>query len=231
MTPVRTPRAVRRFEHLLEVGADALVLRFGEAEWAVMRREMRDEYASLLPSVPSLGGRDNPWISSMTAGPWLLAVYRVVLRHGGSAEDAGKVAYDYARNLARKVRMIPAPLRPRIMGPRRSRAEADARWFQRRLYPDNWVCEVVDPAGRPFDVGMDVTQCAIVNYLHANDADDVTPYLCHLDYVLAEASGIGLVRTKTLAWGCDRCDFRYTVPGTTTATWPPEFPERRCGAS
>ncbi|HCU95481.1 MAG TPA: hypothetical protein DHU96_23325 [Actinobacteria bacterium] len=28
---------------------------------------------------------------------------------------------------------------------------------------------------------------------------------------------------------CDRCDFRWTIPGKTMATWPPEFVERSCG--
>ena len=74
-----------------------------------------------------------------------------------------------------------------------------------------------------------MTQCALVNYLHAQGADELTPYLCDLDYVTFAALGVGLTRTKTLAWGCDRCDFRVTNPGKTTSTWPPSFSERACG--
>lgn len=37
------------------------------------------------------------------------------------------------------------------------------------------------------------------------------------------------MRTETLAWGCDRCDFRFRTPGETTAPWPPVFAERHCG--
>jgi hypothetical protein len=46
---------------------------------------------------------------------------------------------------------------------------------------------------------------------------------------MAEAAGVGLTRTKTLAWGCDSCGFRWTIPGETIATWPPTFGEQRCG--
>jgi len=226
---VGTRRKVRRFERMLDRSADSLVQRFGESEYALMRQEMMDEYQSLVPQVPYIGGRRNRWNSNMTAAPWMLAVYRVVVRHGGDAQDAGKVAYDYARRVAAPARRLPQPLVARIMGPRRAKAEKQARWTQQRRYADDWVCEVVDGTGQPFDFGVDVTECAIVKYMHAHGADELTPYLCHLDYVLAEAAGAGLTRTKTLAWGCDRCDFRWNVPGQTTSTWPPEFAERGCG--
>ena len=54
-------------------------------------------------------------------------------------------------------------------------------------------------------------------------------YICEVDYILMELLGVGLRRTKTLAWGCDRCDFRVSLQGDTTARWPPRFVERSCG--
>lgn len=217
---------MRRFERFLNPNTDSLTERFGAPEMALMRREMLDEYRSLIPQVPYVGGRQNGWSSGLTLSAAALAVYRVVLRHGGDAQDAGRVTYDYARRMAGRV---PRPLRARMLGPRRARAEKQARWTQQRRYPGDWVCEFVDGTGQPFDFGLDVTECGIVKFLHAQKADELTPYLCHLDYVFAEAAGTGLTRTKTLAWGCDRCDFRSTISGKTTATWPPEFAERSCG--
>ena len=153
-----------------------------------MRREMLDEYRSLIPQVPDVGGRRNRWSSGLTLSAWALAVYRVVLRRGGDAQDAGKVAYDYVRGM---VGRVPGPLRARMLGPRRARAQSQARWTQQRRYPGDWVSEVVDSAGQPFDLGMDVTECGIVKFLHAQGADELTPYLCHLDYVTAEAAEPG----------------------------------------
>jgi hypothetical protein len=157
---------------------------------------------------------------------WALAVHRVVLRHGGTAQDAGEVPYRYARA---SVDRVPRPLRRRLLGARRARAQKMARRSQQRRYPGDWVAEFVDGADQPFDFGVDYTECGIVKFLNNQRADELTPYLCHLDYVMWEAAGQELTRTKTLAWGCDRCDFRTTSPGTTTATWPPDFVERRCG--
>lgn len=212
---------------LLNRHTDVMTRRFGAQTAAVMRREILWEYRVLIPGLPDIGGRSNPESLSMVLAPWALALYRVVQRHGGSLEDAGEVIHYSLQKLIGRI-----PHRMRVsMGRSRTKemAEKKARWFAEHHYPDNWVYEVVDGAGQPFDFGLDATQCAIVHYVHAQGADELTPYLCDLDYVMFEALGIGLTRTKTLAWGCDRCDFRVTKSGTTTSTWPPLFAERACG--
>ena len=85
--------------------------------------------------------------------------------------------------------------------------------------------ERIDGHGEAFEFGIDMTECGIVKFLHAEGADELCPYLCDIDYVSAEAMGIGLRRTKTLAWGCDRCDFRLSRDAVTPALWPPAFVE------
>lgn len=82
--------------------------------------------------------------------------------------------------------------------------------------------------GKAFEFGIDMTECAIVKFLHAEGADELCPYLCDIDYVSAEAMGFGLRRTKTLSWSCDRCDFRLSRDAVTPALWPPELVERTC---
>jgi len=212
---------------LATLHTDVLTERFGAPTARLIRREMLPEYRALVPGLPDLGGRSNPEAMSMFLAPWALALYRVVRRHGGSVEDAGEVVHYAVRSVYGRL-----PQRLRLaMGRSRTaeRAAKKARWFADHHYPDNWVYEFVDGRGQPFDFGLDATRCAIVDYLHAQSADELTPYLCDLDYVVFEAMGLGLTRTKTLAWGCDRCDFRVTNPGTTSSTWPPVFAERACG--
>lgn len=212
---------------LMNLHTDVLTERFGAETAALMRREILHEYRALVPGLPDIGGRKNPESMSMALAPWALALYRVVLRHGGTLEDTGEVIHFAMQKVLGRI-----PRRVRLsMGQKHSKelAEKKARWFAEHHYPSNFVYEIVDGAGKPFDFGLDATQCAIAHYLHAQGADELTPYLCDLDYVMFEALGIGLTRTKTLAWGCDRCDFRVTRSGTTTSTWPPLFPERACG--
>jgi L-2-amino-thiazoline-4-carboxylic acid hydrolase len=217
---------VRRFQRLLNHNTDSLTELFGATETTAMRQEMLAEYQALLPQVPDIGGRRNPLTPALAMSAWAVAIYRVVLRHGGDAQDAGDVLHQYLQTM---VGRIPQPLRFQVLGHHRARVEKMARRSQQRRYPDDWVGQVIDGTGQAFDFGIDWTECGVEKFLRAQGADEFTPYICALDYVTAQVAGEQLTRTKTLSWGCDRCDFRFTHPGTTTATWPPDFPERTCG--
>ena len=224
-------KLVGKFDRLLKRSGSALVDRFGEQTAAVMREEMLDEYRRLIPEVPYIGGRRNINSDALVLAQRALAVYRVVVRHGGSVEDAGELLH---RMVKAEMERIPKVLRhwigrQRFGRLRRRKLETAARRSQARRYPGDWVFERIDGDGETFDFGIDYTECGIVKYLHAQGADELCPYGCDLDYVMFEAMGIGLRRTKTLAWGCDRCDFRLSKQGVTSAPWPPEFVERTCG--
>lgn len=217
---------VRRFKKFLRRHTELLNSRFGGSEADAIRREMLAEYRPLIPQVPYVGGRRNRYTPGLAMSAWALAIYRVLLRHGGTVQDAGEILHNYAKSSYGR---LPRPLRTRMLRPRKTRAEKQAKWTQQSPYPGDWLNAIVEGDGRTFDWGIDITECGMVKFFHAQGADELTPYLCDLDYVMAEAAGVGLSRTKTLAWGCDSCDFRWTIPGDTIAAWPPTFSEQRCG--
>lgn len=228
-----TGKLVGKFDRFLRRSEPVLVQRYGDEVAAVMREEMLDEYRRLIPGVPYIGGRRNINALPMTMAPYALSLYRVVVRHGGSAEDAGELLHLIMRS---QLDRIPRVLRhwvgrQRFGRLRRRKLEKAARRSQARRYPGDWVFERIEGDGETFDFGVDYAECGIVKYLEAQEAAELGPYLCDLDYVMFEAMGIGLERSKTLAWGCDRCDFRLSKHGVTTAPWPPEFVERTCGQS
>ncbi len=220
---------MRRFDRFL-LQDDALVEQYGRDQAEVMRAEMGEELRRLIPQVPYIGGKQNPLTTQLVQSAGALAIYRVVLKHGDTLEDTGELLH---RLFRAEVERIPRVLRPwvkRYMFSRLRRRQAlkEASRSQARRYPGDWVFERVDGDGSSFDQGRDYTECGIVKFLHAQDADALCPYLCDLDWVTAEVIGYGFQRTKTLAWGCDRCDFRMSKDGTTTAPWPPRFVERTC---
>jgi hypothetical protein len=223
-----TEKLVAKFDRMLRRSGDALVKRFGEERAAGMRLEMRDEYRRLIPDVPYIGGRRNMFADHLTMAPYALAIYRVVVGHGGSLVDTGELMHQIARVEFGRVPRVLRPWMARVAY-RRRRLKAAARWSQARRYPEDFVFEFVEGDGETFDFGIDFTECAYQKYLHAHGADELTPYGCDCDYVMAELMGIGMQRTKTLAWGCDRCDFRFSKTGVTSAPWPPKFVERTCG--
>ena len=209
-----------------------LVEHYSEVKAATMRQEILDEYKRLIPDLPYIG-RGNLFTGNLVQSAWALALYRVIRRHGGSIEEAGEIIH---RAVEAEVNRKPAFLR-RLKGKLRlSRLamrmmQSAARRSQKREYPGDWVFEVIEGDGGTFDVGMDVTECGIVKFLHTQGTDELAPYLCNLDYLVYQATGVELRRTMTLSWGCEKCDFRMLGDGDPMEAWPPKFIEKHCGDS
>jgi hypothetical protein len=105
-------RKLRRFKRFLNRHTDTLTMRFGASEADGMRREMLEEYRPIAPQVPYVGGRRNRYTPALALSAWALAMYRVLLRHGGSVQDAGEILHYYAKSSYER---IPTLLRTRML--------------------------------------------------------------------------------------------------------------------
>ena len=228
----RSRKLLKQLDKFLTQLRALLVERYGEAQAATMCQETLDEYERLIPDLPYIG-RGNLFTGNLVQSAWALALYRVIRRHGGSVEEVGEIIH---RAAEAEFNRKPAFLR-RLKGKfRLSRwavrmMQNAARRSQKREYPDDWVFEIVESDSRTFDVGMDVTECGIIKFLHAQGADELAPYLCNLDYLVYQATGVELRRTMTLSWGCEKCNFRLLGDGEPMEAWPPKFVEKHCGGS
>lgn len=208
-----------------------LAARYGEPLAVKMRQDTLAEYEKLLPHFPYIGGKANPLTTNLVQAGYVLALYRALQAHGGTVEEAGELS---CLALERKLKQIPAFVR-RWLGQwayspaRVQKMKARAQASQARRYPGDWVFEVIEGDGKAFDVGMTYTECGIDKFMRSQGAAELMPYLCNLDYVTFAALGMGLVRTKTLGWGCDCCNFRIQRKGVAPPAWPPRFVERTCG--
>ena len=63
--------------------------------------------------------------------------------------------------------------------------------------------------GEDFDFGVDYIACGNYKFVKDQGAEEFAPYVCMSDIALSDAMGWGLMRTETLADGCERCDFRF----------------------
>ena len=193
--------------------------------------QMLEEYEEIILQLPDIGGSDNPLIGNLVQAGAGLAFYRALRAHGGTVEEAGGLIN---LGVERRLKRIPAflfRLMAKFMFSRRRvrKMKKYAQFSQERNYPDDWVWEIFEGDGQSYDIGIDYTECAIQKYMRHQDADELIPYLCNTDYIVFGAAGMELKRTKTLAWGCDRCDFRIKKRGSPSPAWPPQFVERRCG--
>jgi hypothetical protein len=208
-----------------------LVSKFGEEGANEIRVQALKEFEKLIPQFPYIGGKDNNLTSNLIKASWGLALYLVLDGYGYDVEEVGELIH---LSLERQLKKMPLFIR-RLMGKtifsKRNliKMKKRAEDSQQKKYPGDWVWEIFEGDGKAYDVGIDYTECGIVKFMRSQNADELIPYLCNLDYVLFEALGLELHRTKNLAWGCDCCNFRIKKNGTPPKAWPPKFVERSCG--
>ncbi|MBN1662061.1 MAG: L-2-amino-thiazoline-4-carboxylic acid hydrolase [Deltaproteobacteria bacterium] len=206
-----------------------LSARLGERRADDMMRNIRNEYAGLVPSVPDIGGKQSMFTEWLDYGVYYLAVYRVLKRDGYPIDQAGELIFrtyetmaDYPKGFLNLVGRLKYGNRYV------SRLRQEAGASRQRRYPAGWVAEFIDGDGREFDYGLNITECGICKFYKAHNAMELAPYMCLSDYVVSRAFDRGLVRQYTIAEGHDHCDFRYKTGRETFVYplrkgWPPQF--------
>ncbi|MBN1848767.1 MAG: L-2-amino-thiazoline-4-carboxylic acid hydrolase [Deltaproteobacteria bacterium] len=206
-----------------------LAARFGSGQAAGLMKDIHQEYEALVPGMPDIGGKDNIFTEWLIFGVYYLAVYQVLKAKGETVEEAGRIIYDTFKAMADYPKWL-----LRLVGNIKynekylTKLEEAVTKTQERRYPGDWVAAFIQGDGESFDYGLDITECGICKFYHAQGADELAPYLCLSDYVVSEAFERGLVRYKTLAEGGEVCDFRFMKGRQTFVNplrdgWPPRF--------
>ncbi len=202
-----------------------LASRYSPGQAETIARETRQAYADLIPQLPYIGGADNMLTGNLVQSAWALGLYRVLKARGEKVEQVGKLLYRfvdqqmkvYPHGLMRLMQLVESSSSV-LEGLRASAAES-----QKRRYPYDWVYTMVEGDGEAFDWGMDYTECGICKFYRAQNAAELTPYLCLLDFPMSRAADAGLARKLTLANGDAKCDFRYQRGRETATLLPPDF--------
>jgi hypothetical protein len=175
--------------------------------------ETRAEFELLIPQIPYIGGAANPMTDILEQMTTLLATYRVLKVHGHSVDTIGTLVHKMAQRWIDRHPQFLRHLIGRIYMTRlmRARVKRNAAISQQKQYEGNFVYEVVegDKDKGAFEWGVNYLECGVVKYFHAQDADEFTPYMCVIDYLMFPALGIDLQRQGTIANHCTHCDFRY----------------------
>ncbi len=208
----RKDKLIRQLDKAVSRLHQEMAASYGEPEAETIHQEILVEFERLLPEIPYIGGRKNSLTMFLIQSAWALAFYRVLQRRGGSVEDAGALLQQAAEAMFTATPRFLRRLYGRIRSSklRSPLIEAAAHKTQQRVYPGNWVQEIVPADGETFDLGFDYTECGIVKFMAAQGAPELTPYLCQTDFAVVEAIGLRLERTETIADGFRRCDFRIS---------------------
>jgi hypothetical protein len=221
---VRKQQLMREFHQAMRSAEQVLVSRYGPVLAASIIQQTQQEFEALLFRLPYIGGDENPLTDTLIQSAQFLAMYRVLKSYGKSAEETGEVCY-----LMTEAALTNSPrVLVRLSGKNRfnrlsvGQLKQQAVRSQEREYPTDWVYQVVDGDGKSFDYGVDYTECAVCKFYHTEDADELVPYVCLLDYPVSKALGTGMRRSTTLADGAERCDFRFKPGRPVERMWPPK---------
>lgn len=203
---------LKQHHAVMKLGKKLLESSYGKEKADEVIRRTKVRYEALLQDIPYIGGWDNPLTDTLTQVSSFLALYFVLKEENKTVEEIGRLA-QYMADL--KVETTPRFLRNLIgnlymSGFWRERSKRKALVSQKKEYEGNFVFEVVDGKKGEYEWGINYLECAIVKFFHRQGADEFTPYMCHVDYILFPGMGIDLIRTGTIGQGCSHCDFRFS---------------------
>lgn len=207
------PRIMRQVKVAIPHFRKLFVKAYGKDAGEAIAKETMRRFEALLPDIPYIGGDENQLTMNLYMTAAMLAMYQSLRARGESVEGAARLIYLGTSSFYSG---FPSRLLLRWQGRKQfSRKRIDQRKHdavvsQQRRYPDDWVFNIVEGDGQTFQWGMDYTECGIVKYLSRQGAPELAPYLCWLDYPVFAAMRVKLIRTETIAQGCQKCDFRFS---------------------
>jgi hypothetical protein len=221
----RQDSLLREYDGAVQRIRPMLVQRYGEPFVRIVAADARAEFQRLIPQLPFIGGRRNPLLTFfLVSTGWYLAFYRAMQKQGKDINELGPLILDiyqswmdsypaWVLHLAGWLAFTPIT---------RRRLERNSKISQLRRYPGDWLFSFVPKNGHDF--GVDYTECGIYKFCQEQNATELMPYLCSVDFIMSERMNLGLQRTMTLAEGSQKCDFRFKHRRPTI--WPPGLQEK-----
>ena len=217
----RKSALMKQHDKMMKHGAVAIQSRYDSDFTSTVVTQARTEFERLIPEIPYLGGTDNPLTDIIEQMTTLLALYNVMKSHGIAVDVIGAIVYEMATATIEDYPRWVKGLLGRLYMSQfwRNRTKKKAQRSQQRQFEGDFVYEVVEGDGANFDWGVNYLECGVVKYFKQQGAEEFTPYMCIIDYLLFPAMGIGLKRTGTIGQGCTHCDFRYKAGTETPSPW------------
>jgi L-2-amino-thiazoline-4-carboxylic acid hydrolase-like protein len=162
-----------------------------------------DELAPGVPPERTFGARMNVMFACAT-----LSGYQALLAAGIERDEAIDLISDITWVIYKKWGLIPQLISWILTRDPLKRLRICTNLFRRFPFnPPGYVMQDI-PANDV--VAFEVRRCPVAEYLRSYGANQLcVAAWCNLDYALAEMWGGKLERSKTIAAGEDRCDFRW----------------------
>jgi len=213
----KIPKMLKEFDKTANLVKDYVVSIYGTDFADNLYRDARQEYEALIPSIPYIEERRGAALNSfllITAQE--LALYKAMKKQGKSAGEAWEICHEALKLALKRMSKIKRWLLRRMIysGILARRLQKLAE-MGRPLGFGDFEIKYVAGDSNDFDFGIDYVKCGNYNFVLEQGEEKFAPYVCMSDIALSSAMGWGLIRTETLADGCERCDFRFKKGGQT----------------
>ena len=204
-------KLLRDFDRTAQLVMSFVARCYNEEYAAGLYRDARQEYEAIIPQMPYIeGARARPLNAFLRITAQEVALYKAMKKHGKTPGEAWHICHE-AIPLTMEMfpgwkawlfrRLMYSPLvKQRI----RRRAEKKEQF----CFGDFEVRYVIGD-GKDFDWGVDYVGCGNLELVKKLGAEEFAPYVCMSDIPLGNRLGWDLIRTQTLADGCNHCDFRF----------------------
>jgi len=220
-------KLIAQFDKFLHISKEILLQQFNELEIEGIFNKMRNEYENLIPEIPYIGGRKNPFTSMLVDCVAMLAFFRILEKMGMTYREIGEFNYKFWEKI-NKIRVHKLektgqkPLDQYFNDAYINFNKNLAKVSQQKKYPGDFVMEFVEGDGKTFDYGNRFTECGIHKLFKKLGAVKYVPFICLTDFALGNLYGFGFTRTQTIGNGDPICDHRFLKNGTTPRAWPPD---------
>jgi hypothetical protein len=169
------------------------------------KKRVISEYKAIVARTPGVGSmKDNMFVMTMYCGAFAIALYKSADGKMDEEKLKGLIRTLSYCQLMRKAKEGKSAFTEKEIANR----SKQAKWSRNHIdeYPMNWYYyfETVPSKDEYY---ITHKQCGICKLTKQEHCEEITKYLCMMDYYTFEMQGAVLDRTKTLGYGDDECNF------------------------
>jgi len=158
----------------------------------------------------------NPMDKRLDFSAYFLALIQVLEKRGESFDQIRKICLeittDYVKprnRLQKWMKRLPTKLTNTIL------TEMFLKMMDRKIgirgHPNGFVAKLISDKQETYGLGyvLDILECGICKLFKQHNAQKYSSILYEVDNLTSSLAGLELVRTRTIANGAEKCDFRF----------------------
>lgn len=208
---------------LLNCLKSLLLPKYDENKVANILTLIGDDFETLLPNMPYIGGEKNYWSSIIPGITLCLSAYRILHKEGLSDEEIGKMVYEteekYLESKSRFQKFMGKWEYTGFLG----------KYYLKRLakksheskYESDIVFDYIKGDGEVL-YELRFTKCPLKEFYAKYGAEKFAPFICLTDYATASKLNYNVKRTHAISIGDNYCDFKVLKGNSEITKWDPE---------